>query len=86
MNTENIGKVSLKLGAGREYKDEAIDYSSGITVLKKTGDYVEIGDTLAILHTNNENAIEEAKNLYLDSIEFTNIEITKKNMIYEVLE
>ena len=86
MDTENIGKVSLKLGSGREYKDEPIDYTAGITVLKKTGDYVEIGDTIAVLHTNRENVINELTELYLNSIEFSNEPVQKPKLIYEVME
>ncbi len=86
MNTENIGKVSLKLGSGREYKDEPIDYGAGITVLKKNGDYVEIGDIIAILHTNKEDSIKEAQDLYLNSIEFSNEPVQKPKMIYEIIE
>lgn len=86
MNTENIGKISVKLGAGRSYKDEPIDYSAGITVLKKTGDYVEIGDVIAVLHTNRENVIKQAFEDYLNSLEFSSEEVEKPKLIYEVLE
>lgn len=86
MNTETIGKISVMLGAGREYKDQQIDHSAGITVLKKTGDYVEIGDVLAILHTNRENVIKETTENYLNSLEFCNEKIEKPKLIYEVLE
>lgn len=86
MNTETIGKVSLKLGSGREYKDQPIDYSAGITVLKKTGDYVEIGDVLAVLHTNKEEVIKDMTELYLEAIEFSSEAVEKPKLIYEVIE
>ncbi len=85
MDTEAIGKVSLKLGSGREYKDEPIDYQAGITVLKKTGDYVEIGDTVAILHTNREEVIQSMTDFYLNSIELSNEPVEKPKLIYEIL-
>lgn len=85
MNAEEIGKVSLKLGAGREYKEQQIDYSAGITILKKTGDFVEIGDIVAILHTNREEVISEASKRYLDSLEFSNEPVEKPKLIYEVI-
>lgn len=85
MNAEEIGKVSLKLGAGREYKEQEIDYSAGVTLLKKTGDFVEIGDVVAILHTNREEVISEASKRYLDSLEFSNEPVEKPKLIYEVI-
>ena len=39
-NAEEIGEVSVVLGAGRETKDSAIDFSAGIILHKKYGDKV----------------------------------------------
>ena len=41
-----IGKLSLSLGAGRREKEDVIDYSVGIELVKKPGDSVNIGDLL----------------------------------------
>lgn len=64
---EEIGKAAMLLGAGRKKKEDAIDYAAGITLLKKTGDWVAKGDTLCILHTNLDDwkeAEETAKSAY----------------------
>ena len=42
-----IAKCALKLGAGRTYKDELIDHSVGIEIIKNIGEYINVGDTLA---------------------------------------
>lgn len=52
IDAESIGIAAMLLGAGRKTKSDAIDYAAGITVKKKIGDPVDIGDTLCILHTN----------------------------------
>ncbi len=52
INAEKIGLAAMMLGAGRKTKDDIIDYSAGITLIKKVGDTVAKGDTLCILHTN----------------------------------
>ncbi|MHC1721155.1 MAG: pyrimidine-nucleoside phosphorylase [Clostridiaceae bacterium] len=52
---ELIGQGAMLLGAGRKKKEDAIDHSAGITLIKKVGDRVEKGDTLCILHTNLDN-------------------------------
>lgn len=52
INAEDIGVSAMLLGAGRRTRDDSIDYSAGITMTKKVGDWVDEGDTLCILHTN----------------------------------
>ena len=59
MQTEEIGKVACMLGAGRETKEDIIDYTAGLKILKKTSNFVNQGDVIAILYTNKEEKIEE---------------------------
>jgi pyrimidine-nucleoside phosphorylase len=61
------GKASLVTGAGRTKKGDAIDYSAGLYVYKKTGDEVNTGDTVATLYTNKESALDEAEKIVLDA-------------------
>ena len=68
MDTEKCGMASLVLGAGRKTKEDAIDYTAGIKIKKKTGDRVEKGETLAIFYTNKEESLAEAENLYKEAI------------------
>ena len=86
MDTENIGKVACKLGAGRETKEDIIDYSAGIKVLKKTSDFVNEGEVLAILYTNKEDKIQNAINDYLNSLEFSKEKLEKPKLIYEIIK
>ena len=86
MNTSEIGKISGILGAGRITKDDIIDYSAGIELYKKTGDYVSVGETIAILHTCKKSIIEEAKNRYLASIEMSDAKPEIKPMVYKIIK
>ena len=86
MDTEKTGKIACNLGAGRETKDTVIDYSAGIKILKKTSEYVNEGETLAIIYTNKEEMIENSKNEYLEVIEFSNEEQQKPKLIYEIIK
>lgn len=65
INATDIGLASVKLGAGRETKESAIDYGAGIMLIKKPGDKVEIGDTIAELYANDETFFSSATS-YLD--------------------
>lgn len=71
IDTEKCGISSMLLGAGRETKDSVLDYSSGIVLKKKTGDKVNEGDVLAVLHASNEELFEKAEEVLLDSYSLT---------------
>ena len=47
-----LGILSMHLGAGRENKDDKIDYGAGIIVNKNINDYVNVGDVLMTLYTD----------------------------------
>ena len=72
MDTEQIGKISSMLGAGRIKKDDLIDYNAGIILNKKINDYVNINDLLCTLYTDKEI---DLTNDYLNSIEITDSKI-----------
>lgn len=59
INAEMIGKASLIAGAGREKKEDDIDYSAGIIINKKVNDKVKKNDVIAAIYTDNENKIKE---------------------------
>ena len=61
IDTTAVGIASVELGAGRETKDDAIDYRAGITLLKNRGDAVAAGETIAILHTADEAHLTAAR-------------------------
>lgn len=50
INALELGKLSLALGAGKEKKDDIIDYTVGIKLNKMVGDVVKKGDVLATLY------------------------------------
>ncbi|WP_082053780.1 pyrimidine-nucleoside phosphorylase [Gordoniibacillus kamchatkensis] len=52
IDAEKVGLAAMLLGAGRLTKEDAIDYAVGVTLRKKVGDRVELGETLAVLHVN----------------------------------
>ncbi|MCF7924092.1 MAG: pyrimidine-nucleoside phosphorylase [Candidatus Izimaplasma sp.] len=50
----NIGLASMKIGGGRETKDDTIDPSVGVVLNKKIGDKVKKGDVLAKVYLNKD--------------------------------
>lgn len=53
MKTEELGKISCYLGAGRVKKEDIIDHEVGIIVKKKIGSFVEKGDVLAEIYASD---------------------------------
>lgn len=84
MDTECCGKTAVILGAGRETKESKIDMTAGIHFLKKTGDAVTEGDTIAILHSSSKKKIEEGIACLKDAIkiEKENVQIKKAILGY----
>jgi len=85
INAESIGISAMLLGAGRKTKEDSIDYSAGITMVKKVGDKTNKYDTLCVLHTNLEKH-DEAERVALKAFKVSQSELQKINYIYEVIE
>ena len=85
MDTEGIGVCAMTLGAGRERADDIIDYTAGIMVKAKTGDKIEKGQPLAILHTSSQEKAQTAAQKYLDCITFSDKPVVKPTLLYEIL-
>ncbi|MGN1418213.1 MAG: pyrimidine-nucleoside phosphorylase [Acutalibacteraceae bacterium] len=84
-DTEKIGICSVILGAGRVNKEDKIDYTAGIILCKKTGDYVKSGDIIARLFTNNEKTMEQAEKLFISAIDFSQEKPKEKPLIYKTI-
>jgi pyrimidine-nucleoside phosphorylase len=57
-----VGQAALHLGAGRREKDDPVDHAVGVVCVKKRGDAVEAGETLAAIHARDESTADEAAN------------------------
>ena len=66
INSLMIGNASMKLGAGRIKVDDIINPRVGIVLEKKPGDYVNVGDVLAKLYSDD-NLDKDIYNMVLDA-------------------
>ena len=82
MDAEAIGEVSVVLGAGREKKDDEIDFSAGIVLRKKPGDAVAPGESLATLYTSRQEVIPAAEAAYLRSVTIGSSHPAAEPLIY----
>ena len=86
MDAEQVGVASCILGAGRMKKDDAIDHTAGIILVKKTGDFAAAGETIAYLHTNREETVAAAEETFLQAIAWRNEAPEKQQLIYDIIK
>lgn len=82
MDTESCGIVSSMLGAGRETKDSEIDYSAGLILHKKVGDFVKEGDSLATMYASREELFPEAERRYEKAVRIEDDREDEKPLVY----
>ena len=85
-DTEAYGLASLALGAGRNTAEDDIDFSAGILLKKKTGDYVEAGETLATLYTDNEALFEGAEARLRAATRMQSGRPEEEPLVYDIVE
>ena len=85
LNALDIGLAAMRLGAGRETKEDTIDQDVGIVLNKKVGDKVEKDEVLAYVYNNKEDITEEIKTI-LNAFTITESIVEKKPLIIEIIE
>jgi len=85
LNAEEIGKAAVFLGAGRVKKEDKIDYTCGIVLEKKIGSYVKPNETLAYIHSNNKEKIEETIEKVKEAYEIEDKEPEKYKDILNII-
>ena len=86
VDTEAYGLASLALGAGRNTAEDKIDYSAGIILKKKTGDFVEEGEVIATLYSNDNSAFAGAEKTLLAATEIKDGKPAEEPLIYGIVE
>lgn len=81
-----IGTLSMHLGAGRIKKEDTIDPQAGVVLCKTYGDYIECGDTIAVLYTSSYSLFEGCEGWVLDAIKITSEAPKEKTLIYKVMK
>lgn len=81
MDTQACGIASMLLGAGRETSDSVLDYSAGIILNKKTGDYVSKGDVLGTLYASGEELFKESAKVFLNAYSISSSKPEERSLI-----
>jgi pyrimidine-nucleoside phosphorylase len=81
----SIAKACKLLGAGREKKEDNIDYSVGIVLNKKIADKVQQGELLATIHANSTDLADEAVKMVKKAYSFSETMPELPELIYEII-
>lgn len=85
MDAALIGRAAMVLGAGRATKEDKIDHAVGVELVKKIGDSVKHGETLAVLHTNKDEN-EAVKDMINRAYEIEEKPASAPSLIYDTIE
>ena len=76
-----VGVAAMRLGAGRERKEDKIDPAAGITLVAKLGEHVEEGQPLARMSYNDEGRLAVAKPLLTRAFQIATIPASQPSLI-----
>src|SRR6185436_206547 len=82
----DIGMAALRLGAGRQTKDDTIDHAVGILCLKKRGDAVAAGDVLAEVHARDDASAKRAEAEVLAAYELGGEAPPPRSIVLETID
>ena len=73
------------LGAGRDKKTDPIDYSVGVYLNKKRGEFCNTNEVLYTIYSNNETKTKQAQELCDEAFEFCKTQPEAENLIYRII-
>ncbi|AZU64253.1 pyrimidine-nucleoside phosphorylase [Neobacillus mesonae] len=82
---EEIGIAAMLLGAGRATKESVIDLAVGVMLHKKVGDYIQPGEALVTIHSNQENVEEVIEKIYA-TYRLADEKVEKPTLIYTEIQ
>ncbi|GGD00145.1 pyrimidine-nucleoside phosphorylase [Pontibacillus salipaludis] len=81
---DELGTAAMMLGAGRATKESEIDLAVGLYLNKKVGDYVEVGESLLTIHSNQED-VEDVKQKLYENITITTNKVEAPTLIHDMV-
>jgi len=78
-----LGLIAMKLGAGREKKEDKIDLAVGIMLGGKVGDIIRKGEPIATIYANDESKLEWAFDEIKKYILLSDEPVERPTLIFE---
>ncbi len=86
MDAQKVGSACAMLGAGRQKKEDDIDYGAGIVLNRKTGDRVEKGEKIADMYSSDKSLFDDAMLQFEKSVTISDLKPDKKPILIEIIE
>lgn len=86
IDPDMVGSIASYLGAGRMKDEGKINRTAGITINKKIGDSVMVGEALAYIHTDEDSKINSTTQNLRDAFKITNKKINSNSKILEIMK
>lgn len=81
-----IGRASCETGAGRKTKEDIVDPGAGIVMKKRVGDKVEMGETIALIYTEDRDRIRNCLEIMEEAVDIRDTKPEKKPLIYGIYD
>jgi thymidine phosphorylase len=85
VDTTRIGLIAQGLGAGRLQKDDIIDPSVGLVMMKRIGDQVSEGDLLGVIHAGNNISARRASRALRQALHIGPLPAKAAKQLYAVI-
>ena len=85
LHAEQIGLLSMRLGAGRFEKGDQIDHRTGLVLQAKIGAYCRVGDPLVEVHARNEAEVAAIQHDLLACYRWSETPVEAGPLIYETI-
>jgi thymidine phosphorylase len=85
IHTEQIGVVSMRLGAGRFKKGDRIDHSTGLVLQAKMGDYLRANDPLVEIHARTAAEATSVRDALLACYTWSHEPMQVEPLIYDTI-
>lgn len=86
INARNVGETAVLLGGGRERKGDPIDYTVGVVVKHKVGDWVKAGDLLFTIHANDKEKLKLARQIILEAHKWSDDPVKPVPLYYGIVD
>lgn len=85
IQSEQIGLVSMQLGAGRFKKGEQIDHRTGLVLQAKVGEYRRAGEPLVEIHARTDAEANSVREPLLACYSWSDAPVTVSPLIYDTI-
>jgi pyrimidine-nucleoside phosphorylase len=85
IQSEQVGLVSMQLGAGRFKKGDSIDHRTGLVLQAKVGDYRQAGEPLVEVHARSNEEVAAVSDALLACYGWSETPVTVGPLVYDTI-